>query len=179
MNPQTGYIILWQGHTWLSKAIRQIMAYWNWVRGKQQGFSFSHAATMYDKVTEGEAISLRYKLTSFSEEYQNKKGWVMIGPIIPMTEEQIRATKEMITKLEREVKVYQFWNFLQWPVYVATFGGVNLFGKGGIKAVYCYEAAARIVNAAYPGTFKYPEIMDSYSLWTLLDTGWEIKIDNR
>lgn len=58
---------------------------------------------------------------------------------------------------------YEYLNFISWIVYIVTFGKVRLSRKTD-KVMECYEAGARIYNAAGP-YFKDPEYTDIFTYY--------------
>ena len=175
--PEIGDFLLWKGYTILSKIIEWFMSLYMEERHIKSNWTGSHAGSFLDSKTIGEAVYPKYKLNSFEKDYENNKGWVVMTPIVPLTEKQKNDAKNEILLLNKKVITYQYWNFLQWPIYILTFGHINLFGKGGIFAVYCFEASARVINTIYPGEYPNPEITSFYDLY--LNKKFKIKFDNR
>jgi len=74
---------------------------------------------------------------------------------------------------------YEYLNFISWPVYILTFGKVRLSKKTD-KRMECYEAAARVYNAAgnYFPNPEYTDIFQYYENPMLVEyVGWEEEIE--
>ena len=73
---------------------------------------------------------------------------------------------------------YEYLNFISWPVYILTFGKVRLSKKTD-KRMECYEAGARVYNAA-GNYFPDPEYTDIFMYYEnpMLEeyVGWEEEI---
>lgn len=99
----------------------------------------------------------------------------------PFTEKQKAAIELKIRDyvFGRQHRGYEYFNFISWPLYILTFGRVRL-SKQTDKRMECYEAAARVYNAAgdYFNDAEYTDIFQYYNnpKLTVLDN-WENDIE--
>jgi hypothetical protein len=174
---ETGDIILFKGTSWLSRQIQKFMLLMAKKFNIKHDWIGNHAGTYMEPCFIGEAVMARYKINEYEHEYGGHNNYVVLSPRKSYTRKEKDTIQREIINLSVVCDTYQFWNFIQWPLYIWSNGKVNLFKKDNKWAVYCYEAAARVANKARPNTFAHPERTSWFDLYDHKD--FYIKIDKR
>jgi len=117
----------------------------------------SHLATCFwDKNTGNllvaESVDNGFHFREFKKHYDLDKDDIKIlTPKIPYTDKQISDMWNYAMHLQTINLGYQYWNFIQWILYIET--KINLFGKGGKKFTFCYESTYLLSQITDPINF--------------------------
>jgi hypothetical protein len=178
---KTGYILIYQGTSILSKSIEFFMTIFNIKRNKPLNWIPSHMGTLYvedNKVYIGESVWLRYKINDFNKEY-SKGSYIIMKPKEDFIDQEQEIGKQYILELSASGS-YQWWKYPAWIFYSLT-GKKWLFSKKSSDYnTICYESTARVLEKMRPEFF--PNNYDFEAAYygdILFDNRLEILIDNR
>jgi hypothetical protein len=103
---------------------------------------FSHAARftwIAGKLYLCGSIDSGYRPILFSKHYDfEKSSYVIMRRNTMLSDEEKDQTVNYCLHLTTVSKVYQYWNFIQWPLLVYL--GIDTFGNEGDGVTYCYES---------------------------------------
>lgn len=182
MQIQTGDRFLIQGDIKkqvLPRGIHHFMKLYGEKFGLKADWLCTHAGSLVNedgKIWVYEAVATGYKKNNFEKHY-GKKGNYVIMRKNDITPSQQWAYWVNADKYTSRFKPYQYWNFIQWILFIYSQGNIDLFGPGSAKALYCFEGEARNSNAMEYGHYPWPEITTSYDLYN--DNKYSVIIDKR
>lgn len=155
---QSGDILAIKGEGFPSPQIIYFMKQYAKKKGIKYDFIGSHLATCFwdkntGKLLVAESVDNGFHFREFEKHYDLAKGNIKIlRPITPYSEKEIENMWNYAMHLQTVNLGYQYWNFIQWILYIEL--GISTFGKGGTKFTYCYESTARIAESVRPNDWK-------------------------
>lgn len=152
----------------LPKSIRLFMWMWSAIRYRKlpRGRLYNHAMVVYQFPLVAEAVAKGFTVNDFNEHYPDLSRLIVFRLKAPLTGlEKIELCKKVLQMAYGNI-AYEYLNFLWWPLYILSNGKCNLSPKGSQreKKVFCFEAAAMLIEAARPGTFPDPSKVTTVDL---------------
>ena len=172
-NPVVCAILLERNKGFLPKAIRSFMRIWARIQAKDYITpTHNHAEIIIHIDGLGlmsvGAVKGGFRARPFLEA-QPREHWENIALYVTKDKLSIKD-KRIITdqvlaySMGMQLRGYEYFNFISWPVYILTLGRVKL-SKDSAKRMECYEAVARCYNALSPEYFLTPEYTDIFSFY--------------
>jgi hypothetical protein len=164
MKVQHGDIIVFHGHSFISKGIQFFMNLWRWVNLEFKPFYKNvpnHIAMGDNDNTIIEAVEKGIKRVDFATRDYGKKATVSVYKY-EWSVWQEREINRLYDKYDGTP--YQFINFLQYIPYILSVGllWIGTRGSASDKKLYCSEFAAKIIHdATMAGLSKSKEDMDA------------------
>lgn len=166
---KTGDIYLVKSNSFLSKAIRWFMKLYakKFKIVYNPDKIYSHAATLVwidDILYIAESVDNGFHLRIFDRHYDlNPEYCTILTPIKSYDESEIHSILHYSLNLATVSQVYQYWNFIQWPLYILSNKKINLFGKGKNRGItYCYESTQMIKQEIRPYDYKDSSVITDF-----------------
>jgi hypothetical protein len=169
LNLRPGSVILEYGNSFIAKGIRWWMKVYRRKLNVKTGRVFNHVAMFvkpkgFDNIKVGESIAKGYTIRPFEDTYYNKRNYVILDPIKPLTLTERELFSKECVKLTFKITRYQFSNFIFQMVLIVT---GKWYGKRNNKAenrMYCSQAFANIYNKVRPGTFNKDHAINPFDI---------------
>lgn len=176
---KTGDTLLVRSDSFLSKTIVKVMKRYGKHMGYNTDIIFSHAGRFIwidDDLYVFESVSNGYNPRLFEKHYDlNESDMCIMRRKEELTPEEQKQTRKFCLHLDTISNGYQYWNFLQWLVYVYLH--IDTFKKGGRnKFEYCYESEAEARKNLNPDNYGYVDRTDFFQLYN--DPNYDIIYQN-
>jgi hypothetical protein len=166
MKVQHGDIVVFHGHSFVSRGIQFFMNVWRWVNLEFKPFYKSvpnHIAMGDNNNVIIEAVEKGIKRVNFATRDYGKKATLSVYRY-KWSDQQIKIIDTLYNKYEGTP--YQFINFLQYIPYILSVGllWIGTRGNKSDKKLYCSEFVAKIIHdITVPGVAKSLKDLDANS----------------
>ncbi len=154
----------------LPKGIRFFMWLWSVIHyHKKPAWSHLRNHTMIiaakGQRNTAEAIAKGFVLRNFMGHYADKLEHMVVFRLKdPLEPHEIKRLYAKAREMADSNIEYEVWNFACWIVYILSNGHWDIFPKDPEDKVFCFEVSAMLIEAARPGTFEKPYLVNTVDL---------------
>lgn len=112
-----------------------------------------------------EAVKRGFVLQNFLGHYAGKLQHMVVFRLKdPLTNQEIERLYAKAREMADKNIEYEVWNFACWIVYILSNGRKDIFPEDSEDKVFCFEVSAMLIEAARPGTFEKPYLVNTVDL---------------
>lgn len=171
---QTGDTFLVNRDKFLSRTICKVMKHYGKKKGYDTSLIYSHAARfvwMFGELYLFGSVENGYNPILFRKHYDwDNDDFAVMRRKNPLTDKDKDQTANYCLHLDTVSISYQYWNFIQWLLYVYV--GIDTFKKDTDKFTYCYESERMARKNLNPEFYKRVNRTSIFQL--LYDENYEI-----